>query len=236
MVAEARDDPPRRFGATLTLALDLGDVYRFVLVGDSGMRLNGSETVVDDAGLDRVTAVLRQQAYRMIADEGGDLALQRRISRLCSFYGVGELHAEMSPLLDAARLGALRERCLDAAAALFPSAPTSDIRHLVDHGISGQTRFQNNLSSPFSYAVLDGFSVPMGLVRVLDRPRDGIRSIELYTDGYFKAGATPELAAWEAAFDEVEREDPEKTGRYPSVKGSSDRMRTDDRTLVIVTP
>jgi hypothetical protein len=39
---------------------------------------------------------------------------------------------------------------------------------------------------------------------------------------------------WEAAFAEVERVDPEKIGRYPSVKGSSARMHTDDRTVVIV--
>ena len=61
-----------------------------------------------------------------------------------------------------------------------------------------------------------------------------IRSIELYTDGYFKPGATPALDDWEAAFAEVERIDPEKIGRYPSVKGSSARMRADDRSDVIV--
>jgi hypothetical protein len=32
----ARGDPAFRFGATLTLAADLGEVFRFVLIGDSG--------------------------------------------------------------------------------------------------------------------------------------------------------------------------------------------------------
>ena len=71
-------------------------------------------------------------------------------------------------------------------------------------------------------------------VQVFDRPRAALRSIELFTDGYFKPGATPALDAWEATFDEIERVDPEKIGRYPSVKGSAPRMRTDDRTVVIV--
>lgn len=61
-----------------------------------------------------------------------------------------------------------------------------------------------------------------------------LRSIELFTDGYFKPGAMPALDDWEAAFAEVERVDPDKIDRYPSVKGSFARMRTDERTVAIV--
>jgi hypothetical protein len=234
IVDEVREDPPRRFGATLTLALDLGSTFRFILVGDSGLRLNGTEVVVDSAGLDRVTAVLRQEAYRLIGEAGGDLETKRRVSRLCSYYGAAQLHPEMRPVLDVAGLAALHARSIDSSRKLFPAAPPGDIEHLVDNGISGQTRFQNNTRSPFSYSVFDGFPVPTELVQVIDRPRAAIRSIELFTDGYFKPGETPELPAWEAAFEEVERIDPEKIGAWPSVKGSSARMRTDDRTVVIV--
>jgi len=76
--------------------------------------------------------------------------------------------------------------------------------------------------------------VPLPLLRVFDRPRASVRSIELFTDGYFEPADAPEVAAWEASFAEVERVDPEKTGAYPSVKGSAGRMRTDDRTVVVV--
>ena len=74
---------------------------------------------------------------------------------------------------------------------------------------AGRRAYQNNTASPFSYAVLDGFDVPMALVHVFDRPRESLRSIELFTDGYFSRG-DPDVAAWEAAFAEVERIDPEK--------------------------
>ena len=83
-------------------------------------------------------------------------------------------------------------------------------------------------------AVLDGFDVPMALVHVFDRPRESLRSIELFTDGYFKPATTPDVAAWEASFAEVERIDPEKIDAYPSVKGTAGRIRTDDRTVVII--
>ena len=234
IIDEVRNHPERRFGATLTVAIDLGSSFRFILVGDSGLRLNGSEKMVIDDGLDLVTATLRQEAYRAVAEAGGDLDAQRRVSRICSFHGAAALHADMAPFLDATSLGILHARSVASARSRFPSAPVADIVHLVDHGISGQTRFQNNTTSLFSYSVFDGFEIPMSLVGVIDRPRDSLQSIELYTDGYFKAGGAPDLAAWEAAFLEVERIDPEKIAAYPSVKGSTARLRTDDRTVVIV--
>ena len=64
------------------------------------------------------------------------------------------------------------------AASALPAVPEADIRHLLDTGISGQARFANNTASPLSYAVLDGFEVPMPLVQVIDRPRRALRSIE----------------------------------------------------------
>ncbi len=234
VLEEVRFDPHLRFGATLTLAADLGSAFRFILIGDSGLRLNGTELVIVDTGLDLVTAALRQEAYRSVAEAGGDLDAQRRVSRICSFYGASKLHSEMLPLLDPARLAELRARSLARCRARFPQIPSDDLEWLLDHGVSGQTRFQNNTASPLSYAVLDGFDVPMPLVQVFDRPRGSISTIELFTDGYFKPAAAAELSAWERSFAEVERLDPEKIGAFPSVKGTSGRIRTDDRTVVIV--
>jgi hypothetical protein len=232
----ARDDPARRFGATLTLAVDLGSAFRVIVIGDSGVRLNGLETTIVDSGLDQVTATLRREAYRVVRAAGGDLEACRRVGRACAFHGAAALSPPMRPWLDGPKLAALRSASLERSRARFPGVPAADIGRLLDRGIAGQGEFQNNTASPLSYALLDGFDVPMELVRVIDRPRASLRSIELFTDGYFEPGATAELAAWEAAFAEVERVDPEKIDRYASVKGSTDRVRTDDRTVVIVHP
>jgi hypothetical protein len=74
----------------------------------------------------------------------------------------------------------------------------------------------------------------MDLVRTIDRPKSSFQTLELFTDGYFAPGAVPKVAAWEAAFAEVERDDPDKLHHYPSVKGSIGRIRADDRTVVIL--
>jgi hypothetical protein len=230
---EVRTDPDRRFSTTLTLAIDLGAAFRFILIGDSGLRLNGSEVVANEMGLDLVTASLRQEAYALVEAAGGGPAERARVGKSCAFYGAANLHPDMRPWLDAGKLLILSRRSLERSVARFPAVPVEDIASVIAGGVVGQGRFRNRTGSPFSYSVLDGFEIPLELVTCFERPRASLRSIELFSDGYFRWGAEPRLAAWEAAFAEVERLDPEKIRLYPSVKGSYDGIRTDDRTVVI---
>jgi hypothetical protein len=231
----ARADRTRRFGATLALAVDYGRMFRFVLIGDSGLRLDGGEALVNDTGLDLINAGLRQEAYRLVAAAGGTADDQARVGRACAFEGAAALTPAMRPWLDEPSLRALRQRCLGRARERFPHVPVADLEALLDGGIlRGQPHFHNTTRGLLAYAVLDGFDVPMQLIRVFDRPRAGLRSIELFTDGYFALAAEPSVAAWEAAFAEVERIDPLKIDRWPSVKGTIGRVRADDRTVVVV--
>jgi hypothetical protein len=66
-------------------------------------------------------------------------------------------------------------------------------------------------------------------------PLGEVRSVELFTDGYFRPGDGVGVAAWEAAFAEVERTDPAKVHTWLSPKGSSSRTWADDRTYLAVT-
>ncbi len=235
IAAAAREHPARRFGATLALAADQGDTIRIVLVGDSGVRLNGEELIVVDPGLDRVTAGIRLAAWRTLEAAGADREACLSVSRACVFNGLQRLHPDMQPWLDEAGLEDLRQDYLAQAMRDFPEVPPADLEILIDGGIiEGQGRFQNNTESPLSYCVLDGFDVPLSLVQIFDRPKAEIRTLELFTDGYFAPGAEPTIDAWEAAFAEVERQDPDKRHAYPSVKGTIGRICADDRTVVIV--
>jgi len=183
-----------------------------------------------------VTAGIRQAAWQRLEAAGVGRADCRRVARACVFNGLAQLHPEMAPWLDAPSLAALRLDYLDEAQGRFPDVPPADLAILVDGGIiEGQGRFQNNTRSPLSYCVLDGFAVPMSLVRVIDRPKAGLATLELFTDGYFAPGAEPTIDAWEVAFAQVEAMDPDKLHTYPSVKGTIDRVLADDRTVVIVT-
>ena len=182
-----------------------------------------------------MTAALRQEAYRSVAAAGGDLDARRRVGRACAYHGAAELHPDMRPWLDAARLDALRAAALERCRMRFPQAPVRTSSGCSRRGISGQTRYQNNTMSPFSYAVLDGFAVPLPLVQVFDRPRDvALARSSSSPTAISSPGPQPHLAAWEAAFAEVERVDPEKIDALSLGQGQHGRMRTDDRTVVIV--
>jgi hypothetical protein len=231
----AREEPWRRFGATLALAAECRHRWRFLLVGDSGLRLNGTELWLSENKLDLITASLRQEAYRMVAAAGGGPADQARVGRACAFHGAAHLHPKMRPWIDEAALASLRARCFASCRARFPAVPAGDVERLIDGGVmTGQGLFQNNTTSPLGYGVLDGFEVPVELVRVIDRDRASVRSIELFTDGYLEPAATASVDAWEASFREVERVDPEKIGRYAGVKGSEPGRHADDRTVIVI--
>ncbi len=147
-----------------------------MLIGDSGLRLNGTEIWINDTGLDRVTSSLRQEAYHLVDEAGGTPADRVRVGRACVFNGAATLHPDMTPWLDARSLEVLYGRSLERCQARFPAVPVGDLRRLLDGGVTtGQAQFQNNTRSPLSYAVLDGFDVPPSLVQVIDRPLASIR-------------------------------------------------------------
>ncbi|MEZ5824322.1 MAG: protein phosphatase 2C domain-containing protein [Geminicoccaceae bacterium] len=181
----AMAEPGRRFGATLALAIDLGKSWRFVLVGDSGIRLNGREILQNDHPVDVVTSRLRIEAYLAAQARGADDETAASIARAVSFNGPIHLHAEMHPWLGKDDLPVILAKARADATRLLPHVPAADIDLLLTKGIvHGQGHFQNNTSSPMSYAVIDGTPVPMAHIAVVERPAGEIATIELFTDGY----------------------------------------------------
>lgn len=235
VLEDAQAAETSRFGSTLALAVDRGDRYGFFFVGDSGIRFNGGEVVRHDKDLDHITATLRGFAYRRVAEAGADPTATELASRALCWRGVGSLPPEAAPWIGAADLGGIREAALARLTADLPKIPVADITRLIDNGIIGaQGGYQNRPDLALGYSSLDGFSLTVAGIETFDRPKTGIATLELFTDGYFALPDQPTLAAWEAKADEVERVDPAKVALYPSTKGSLGRVRADDRTVVIV--
>jgi hypothetical protein len=224
----ARTDANRRFSTTLALALDHGAEIEIVLVGDSGVRVNGTALHQVSKDLDGITAALRGAAWRRAALDTDDPAECERLSRAATMQGTR--HAEVfSP----AAMRDIGEAAAAACATRWPTIGPDLIRELIEGGIvNSQKRHQNNPHSPLGYSCLDGTEIPEALIsRVLLKAAD-VREIELFSDGYFAPGAAFGIGAWEQRFAEVEREDPAKIGRYASVKGSVGGLWSDDRTYV----
>jgi hypothetical protein len=229
----ARRDPNHRFATTLALVLEHPSEIEILLVGDSGVRIGCARDIRLDKDLDRVTANLRQAAWRALAPACPDAARREALARRVTWNGAGQDPAGLEGALDAAALAALGAEAVASSLRAMPHLPRAEVERLVGGGILGaQGGFQNDPASPLGYSCLDGFAVAMGRVHHERLPRAGLSCVELYTDGYFRPGDGFGLEAWERAFAEVEREDPHKIGAHAGVKGSIGGMRSDDRTYV----
>jgi len=220
-VEAARQDWGGRLCCTLALALVDARQVRLVLVGDSGVRVNGTDILQMTKDLDRITATLRSHAWHRAAARGADPVVRDQVARQVTWHGTAQDPAPLAPLLGAADLAEIGAAAAAECTEALPHVPRADMLHLLRHGIvAGQGVFQNSTDTVLGYGCLDGFEVPRTLMRIATMDRGSVRTLELFTDGYFRPGAGFGIAAWEAAFAQVEAEDPAKVGVHRSTKGS----------------
>jgi hypothetical protein len=204
-----------------------------MLVGDSGIRLDGDRVMQVDKPLDAITAALRVAAWRDLERRGLDAATCNSVGRQVVFHGAGQNISGLEGFFDGADMDRIALEAIAESVARFPHLPVEAIAALVRGGIvHGQFQHQNAADSPLGYSAVDGFDIPLPHVTIERFPSGATRRIELFTDGYFRRGDDFGVASWEAAADEVERVDPERIGLYASVKGSVGAIRADDRTYV----
>ncbi|MDD5040258.1 MAG: hypothetical protein PHY34_03860 [Patescibacteria group bacterium] len=91
-----------------------------------------------------------------------------------------------------------------------------------------QLTHQNCSGDVLGYGVIDGTKTPPEYVKTFEYARRGLKTIELFTDGYFKIPEKVSIEAWEKAYRQVEREDPDKWKKYKATKSK------DDRTVVLI--
>ena len=228
-----RNDPNRQMAATLALVTLAPDAAHVVLVGDSGVRLNGDTLWQENKDIDTVTATMRRHAWARVAARTPLVAERERAARAVAWSGVDHAAGLVRPWLTEDDLRDVARDTLESCRTLLPHQREEALRPVIAGGIiHAQGGHQNSPDSPFGYASLNGFPIPQALVRVERVPRAGLRTIELFTDGYFAPGDAWGVAAWEAAFARVEAEDPHKVGAFPSVKGTTDVQWADDRTYL----
>jgi hypothetical protein len=233
-IAEAaQNDRNLRLSAALALVLIRQETVDIVLVGDSGVRINGGRVLQMEKDLDLITSTLRREAWPVIGEKTQDAVAQEQMSRRITWHGTRQPLDALSALFTADDLLRIEERAIAANTAALPHVPRGDIENLVQGGIvNAQGGYQNDASTCLGYACLDGFEVPENLIRIERLRRDEVHTIEIFSDGYFKPGEAFGVAAWEKAFAEVEREDPAKVALYPSPKGSIGSTWADDRTYL----
>ncbi len=232
--ADAEADPLGRFSATLALALRTSSGWRFYRIGDSGIRLNGEETLLDESALDPIYSLFRACLWRRLAarlptDEVDRLARQYLVD--------GAAH----PSSDESLIVEARDEAVARTIERFPALGAGEVRRILDQGLRRQTDWRDphlyrDRDHPLGYGPLDGWPIADRFIHVDDRPAAYVRSIELFTDGYYGVAPAPSVASWESWIGMVQREDPHRIGRFASTKGSVPRRNADDRSVIVVAP
>ncbi|GGL76843.1 hypothetical protein [Wenxinia marina] len=214
---------------TLAVALDCGADWRFIGLGDTGIRINGDEVIRYEKPIDAVSTRARVAVFHQLATAQRDADEVESAARRAILLGLDLAVAEGVLGEDDAR----RIIASTVEQTGLQGAPDV-VERFLRGGIKTQYVLGNDPRSPLGFDTLNGTAPVRGDFTDLRRPKDRVRSIEIFTDGYPDLPADVSAAAWEAAFDRAETEDPHKVGRFATVKGSTSSEFFDDRTVIVL--
>jgi hypothetical protein len=211
------------------MALDCGESWRFLAIGDTGIRLNGTELHRHDKPIDDISTHARVAIFRRLAQAGTDPDRTEAATRRAILLGLDHAVAEgvLSP-------EALREIVEAAVRDLGFQQHRALVETFLRGGIQTQYRFSNDPDSPLGFDTLNGGVPRRGELLDIARPKTEVRSIEIFTDGYPDIPDAVSAAAWEDAFARAEAEDLHKIGRFATVKGTTAAEYFDDRTVIVM--
>lgn len=224
----ARQNMDGKPSTTMALAVIGAQEIRFLIIGDSGIRLNGKQILRSQKPVDDISTRNRLAVHAVLAPRHADGDETERLVRRILFEGYDTAIAE--GLLSAADADGLYETLLARIGAL---APAEALRDFLFNGIRQQSRFANRSDHPLGFSTLNQDET--SLADIIDQclPRAGIDSIEIFSDGYFLIPEAVSIEAWEAAYAQVEAEDPRKIARFANVKGATATEFADDRSIIL---
>jgi hypothetical protein len=232
VLAAAEADWKLRAGCTVVAALEIGDGLEVVAVGDSGIRINGTDLLWVLKPLDDVTSMLRREAWRYFETRGLPPSRCDILAGYLCWRGTRN-QAAGDESADPAVVFEIEQRALAACRSHLPNVPEDELLLLIHHGIEhGQGEFQNVTDKALGYGGLDGFHVPDRYIEHRSFALADVQSLELFSDGYFEPAKGFGVVAWEDSFRAVEAADPHKIDRYISTKGTTASALTDDRTYL----
>ncbi len=92
----------------------------------------------------------------------------------------------------------------------------------------------NNSENNLGLGIINGEDIPEKFIKTYTYKLKDIKTLELFSDGYFVLPKNPEVQDWEEAFFAGEKQDPLHWEKYPAVKAATADKFYDDRTIVIV--
>ena len=214
---------------TIAVAFDCGATWRFLLLGDSGIRINGVDVHHDEKVIDDVSAFARVALFNEISRWNADLDEVESLTRRGIFLGFD--NAIKDGILSAARAQTIVDETIAATGLGNIGMIVADF---LRGGIQTQHRFGNSVGNSLCYDTMNGTAQQLNSAQDFKRAKADVTSIEIFTDGYPSLPNCVSLVAWEAEFQVAEEHDFNKTNRFARVRGSTTAEFYDDRTVIIL--
>lgn len=208
-LTEAAQDPARRFRAAFAVVSLCDGVWRGVGVGDCALRINDSRPILRDHPAEQAFAAWRAA---MISDDPQRPEADVRAA-LLGGLAYAEAGAQRLGERILAEVSGMGERALQAGLAGMRAAPPGD---------------------PLCFGVADGVG-DMGhdFCWQVEARADSVGALALWTDGWLLP-AGQHVDGWIKAARTVHADDPQRTRRFPCVKGPTASGRHDDMGLVLI--
>jgi len=216
-----------RPATTMALVLYTAETFRFILNGDSGIRINGTKVLQHNKVIDTVSTIARIQLYRLNAQRHDCLDDIELATRRLIFLGLEDARGQ--DLISQADVDEILATVVEA---FEDEVPQDEIEEFLMQGIQGQFLFANNNDKVLGYSTLNGSDPTLQDVIEVSMPASEIRSVEVFSDGYFAMPGDTSVSSWEAKHADVERRDLRKLDAFPNVKGSTTMEFSDDRCVI----
>lgn len=220
---------PVRPSTTLALVLDNGPEFRLLIMGDTGVRVNGGAVHKFSKSIDNVSTRARVAVFNLLAARHPGIDEAEILTRRVIFRGLEQAAEE--GVLTRTEVGEIIATTVKETA-LKPRAAA--IHEFLLAGIRVQHQYANDPAHPFGFSSMDGHMPLLDDVIDFRLPKGDLQSLELFTDGYYTAPQGTDVAAWEREHARIESLDFHKLNEFASVKGSMQDEYWDDRTVVIM--
>lgn len=214
---------------TVAMAIDCGDNWRFLSLGDSGIRINGSRVLKHEKLLDSISTEVRVSIFKILAKKFDDPDEHELMTRQAIFLGLAE--AQSRGLLSEDVVEMLIEETIDN---LKLSGISEVVRVFLLLGIRHQNRFSNSDENILCYDIVSSRKPILGQWVEEFVPKREVKTIEIFSDGYASYPEEVSIGAWEKEFSRCDEVDFHRIDEFAAVKGGTSSEFFDDRTVVVV--
>ena len=214
---------------TVAMAIDCGDNWRFLSLGDSGIRINGSRVLKHEKLLDSISTEVRVSIFKILAEKFDDPDEHELMTRQAIFLGLAE--AQSRCLLSEDVVEMLIEETIDN---LKLSGISEVVRVFLLLGIRHQNRFSNSDENILCYDIVSSRKPILGQWVEEFIPKREVKTIEIFSDGYASYPEDVSIVAWEKEFSRCDEVDFHRIDEFAAVKGSTSSEFFDDRTVIVV--